>query len=143
MWVGPVIGPAYHRNMTNRDQVQDWLDRYVAAWRESRPELVEALFTQDAVYRFRPYGGDGRVLEGRDSIVADWVEEPDDPAAWDAAYTLFAVDGERAVATGISRYLATADEPDEVYHNCFLLRFDPEGRCAEFTEYWMLEPPPG
>ena len=28
--------------------VQDWLDRYVAAWRANQPEAIEALFTADA-----------------------------------------------------------------------------------------------
>ena len=43
------------------------------------------------------------------------------------------------MATGISRYLADDEEPEKVYYNVFLLRFDPDGRCTDFTEYWMLE----
>lgn len=123
----------------NRTDVQTWLDRYVEAWRSNRAELIEPLFTEDAVYRYRPYGGDERASIGRDAIVAAWLEEPDEPDSWEAQYAAYAVDDDRAVATGISRYLADDEEQEKVYYNVFLLRFDPDGRCTDFTEYWMLE----
>ncbi len=122
------------------DDVQRWLDGYVDAWRRNEAGPVEELFTEDAVYRFRPYGGMGRVAEGIAEIVDAWVDEPGDTGEWDASYSVYAVDDDRAVAIGTSRYLATEDQPESVYYNCFLLRFAPDGRCAEFTEYWMLEP---
>jgi hypothetical protein len=125
----------------NRSEVQAWLDRYIEAWRVNQPELVEALFTVDIVYRFRPYAGSGRSVEGLTALVDSWIEESDDPRQWEASYQPFAVEGDRAVATGISRYSAAEHEPEKVYHNCFLLRFAPDGRCAEFTEFYMLEPP--
>jgi uncharacterized protein (TIGR02246 family) len=124
--------------MTHSD-VQDWLDRYIEAWAKNDPDLVLALFTDDAVYQFRPYGGEGRVAEGADEIVKSWVDFDEDPSEWEASYRSYAVDGDRAVTVGTSRYFATGEGGDEVYHNCFLLRFE-DGRCAEFTEYWMLEP---
>jgi hypothetical protein len=122
------------------DDVQAWLDRYIAAWRSNEREPIEALFTEDAVYRYHPYGDDA--LHGREAIATGWLEEGDDPATWDAHYEPFAVDGDRAVATGWSRYAATGAEPERTYHNVFLLRFDPEGRCGEFTELFMLERAP-
>jgi len=61
----------------NRDDLQAWLDRYVAAWRTYDRAAVEALFTPDAVYRWRPYGAH-RILRGRDAIGARWMEEPDE-----------------------------------------------------------------
>lgn len=124
--------------MTHSD-VQDWLDRYIEAWAKNDPDLVLALFTDNAVYKFRPYGGDGRVAVGSDEIVKSWIDFDEDPSEWDASYQPYAVDVDRAVAVGTSRYIDAGDDGDEVYHNCFLLRFE-DGRCAEFTEYWMLEP---
>ena len=42
-----------------------------------------------------------------------------------------------------SRYIATdARARARYFHNCFLLQFAPDGRCAEFTEYYMEEPAP-
>lgn len=122
-----------------RTDVQAWLDRYIEAWRANRAELIEPLFSEDAVCRYRPYGGNARASFGRDAIVAAWLDEPDDPASWEAKYAPYAVDEDRAVATGVSRYFAKEEEPERVYHNVFLLRFDPDGRCSDFSEYWMLE----
>ena len=76
---------------------------------------------------------------GREPLVDDWLKGPDQPEAWDAKYEPYAVDGDRAVATGWSRYAATDDEPERTYHNAYLLRFDADGRCAEFHEFYMLE----
>jgi uncharacterized protein (TIGR02246 family) len=122
-----------------RDAVQAWLDRYVETWRANDPELVAALFTDDATYRYRPYGGEAHAVVGREAIVAAWLEDDDPPDSWEAAYTVFAVDGDRAVATGTSRYFASDKGPERTFHNAFLLRFAPDGRCADFTEYYMRE----
>lgn len=124
--------------MTHTD-LQGWLDRYVDAWRSNDPAAIGDLFTDDAVYRYRPYGGDAHATIGREAIVAAWQDEGDPPDSWEARYEPFAVDGDRAVATGISRYLATGDAPERTFHNVFLLRFGPDGRCAEFSELYMLE----
>jgi ketosteroid isomerase-like protein len=119
--------------------VQDWLDRYIQAWSANQPEPISALFSEDAVYRYRPYGDDEGALVGRQAIVDGWLEQPDDPGSWDARYEVFAVDGDRAVATGFSRYHPRGGTPERTYHNVFLLRFDGDGRCVEFTELYMLE----
>ena len=121
----------------DRSAVQDWLDRYVAAWRANQPEPIEALFTEDAVYSYRPWYGDDHTIRGREAIVASWLEEPDEPAAWDAQYEPFAVEGDRAVAIGWSRYAASGDAPERTFHNAYLLRFAPDGRCADFREFYM------
>jgi ketosteroid isomerase-like protein len=123
----------------DRADVQAWLDRYVEAWRTNDRTQVESLFTEDATYRYRPYAGDRHASLGREAIVQAWLEEGDPPGSWRAEYGVFAVDGDRAVATGRSEYLASDKGPARVYHNAFLLRFAPDGRCAEFTEYYMLE----
>ncbi|MGH2444504.1 MAG: nuclear transport factor 2 family protein [Candidatus Limnocylindria bacterium] len=123
-----------------RSDVQAWLDRYIEAWRLNQRELVEALFTEDATYRWRPYGGEDRRAQGLVAIVDGWLDQGDEPGSWEAEYEPYAVDGDRAAAaTGYSRYFASADEPERTYHNVFLLRFADDGRCSEFTEYYMLE----
>jgi ketosteroid isomerase-like protein len=119
------------------NDVQAWLDRYVAAWRANSARLIEDLFTEDAVYRYRPYGGDDSAAVGRAQIVESWLEDPDEPDSWQADYRVFAVEGDRAVAVGSSHYRATGDDPERTFHNCFLIRFAGDGHCAEFTEYYM------
>ena len=96
--------------MTHAD-LQDWLNRYIVAWRSNEAEPIAALFTEDALYRYRPYGGDAHATRGREAIVAAWLEEGDPPDGWDAAYEPYAIDGDRAVAHGGSRYRATDEQP--------------------------------
>jgi ketosteroid isomerase-like protein len=117
-----------------RDEFARWLDAYVEAWRTYDPAAIGDLFTEDAVYRYHPWD---EPLRGRDAIVSDWLANRDDPGAWQAAYAPWAVDGDRAVATGSSRY----DDADgqRTYHNVFLCRFDAAGRCREFTEVFAQE----
>lgn len=125
----------------NRSDVQDWLDRYIAAWRANERGPIEELFTEDAVYRWQPYGPDDRHAFGRDAIVDAWLDKPDDPDSWEAAYEPYAVEGDRAVAVGRTSYIGTDGKPARTYHNVFLLRFAEDGRCRECTELYMKEEP--
>jgi hypothetical protein len=125
--------------MTKTD-LQSWLDRYILAWRANTTTAIAELFTEDATYRFHPYDKDDEMVVGRDGIVAAWMEDPDDPATWEASYEAWAMDGDRGVGVGTSRYLATADKPERTYFNCFLMKFADDGRCSEFTEYYVRQP---
>ncbi len=120
------------------DELQGWLDRYIGAWRSYDPELIGDLFSADAECRYHPYEEPKR---GRRAIVDSWFEGKDEPGTWEAEYRPFAVEDDAVVATGRSYY---RDEPEgeikRVYHNCFVMRFDDEGRCAEFTEWFLLQP---
>ncbi len=125
-----------------RDDVQDWLDRYVAAWRSYDPAAIGDLFSEDADYRYHPWD---EPLRGRAAIVADWVAPDgsastrDEPGSWDARYEPYAVDGSRAVAVGWSRYFAKGETPEKLYHNVYLLEFDAERRCRQFTEFFVKQ----
>jgi hypothetical protein len=124
------------RRMT-RDEVQRWLDRYVEAWRTYDPALIGDLFSADATYAYHPYD---EPVVGREAIVADWLVSPDAPKTWEAHYEPHLVEGDRAVATGESRYINGDGSLRTVYYNIWTLRFDDEGRCSEFVE-WFMELP--
>jgi hypothetical protein len=125
------------------ESVQAWLARYVEAWRTYDREQIGELFSADADYRYHPYD---EPISGREEIVKSWLGEsddeqasdPDEPGTWEAEYEPFAIDGDKAVATGRSSY---RDEPGgeivRTYWNCYVMRFDDEGRCAEFTEWYV------
>lgn len=115
-----------------------WLERYVDAWRTYEATAIAALFSEDAVYRYHPWAENEEVVRGRETIVSNWLEEPDATGSWTAEYRPWAVEGDRAVAIGATRYL-TEDREDveREFHNVFLLRFDTDGRCKEFTELYM------
>lgn len=121
------------------DEVQTWLDRYIEAWRANDRDRIGELFTDDVVYSYRPWIDDEQTIRGRDAVVASWLEDPDDPGSWEAHYEPYAVEGDRAVAVGWSRYAAIGDQPERTFHNAYLLRFAPDGRCAEFREFYMQE----
>jgi ketosteroid isomerase-like protein len=129
-----------------KDDVDRWLDAYVEAWKSSDRDRIGALFAEDVRYRYHPYD---EPVEGRAAIVEAWLGEgehpdasdPDEPGTFDATYRAIAVDGDVAVATGSSAYTTQPGGPVKtVFDNCFVMRFDGEGRCREFTE-WFIERP--
>jgi hypothetical protein len=123
----------------NRSDVQAWLDRYVEAWRANEREAIEALFTEDAVYSYRPWDSDEHTVRGAAAITDSWLQQPDEPGSWEASYEPWAVDGDRAVALGWSRYAATGTDPEKLYHNAYLIEFASDGRCRSFHEFYMLK----
>ena len=118
--------------------VARWLTNYVDAWRTYDQAAIGALFSEDAVYRFHPWDEGEETVRGREAIVSNWLEEPDATGSWTAEYRPWVVDGDRVVAVGTTRYLTEDREAVErEYHNVFLLEFDADSRCKEFTELYM------
>jgi len=130
----------------DQQTAQDWLDRYVEAWMSYDPGDISRLFSENVAYRYHPYD---EPIGGRDAVVASWLGQSasgdastrDAPGTYEAAYSPVAVDGDTVVATGSSRYREVPDGPIvRAYENCFIMRFDGEGRCREFTEYYLRRP---
>jgi ketosteroid isomerase-like protein len=122
----------------SRDDVARWLDAYVEAWRSYDREAIGELFSEDCEYRYHPY--DHPPVRGREEIAASWLDDRDEPDSWQATYEPVAVDGDVAVATGESTYTNPDGSLKTVYYNVFVMRFDDEGRCREFTEYFIERP---
>jgi hypothetical protein len=119
----------------DRPGFQAWLDRYVEAWKSYDPQAIGDLFSEDARYRYHP---EDEPVIGRDAIVASWLDGRDDPGTYDGHYEPLAIDGEDHVASGWSRYFTDGELSDE-YWNIYLCRFDDEGRCRDFTEWWIRD----
>jgi hypothetical protein len=117
----------------DRQGFQDWLDRYVDAWKTYEPQKIADLWAEDATYYYHPQD---EPVRGRDAIVANWLENKDEAGTYDAQYEVVAIDGDKHVAKGWSRYFENGQKRDE-YHNIYLCRFDAEGKCTEFIEYWI------
>ena len=125
----------------DRAGVQAWLDRYVEAWRSYDPQAIGDLFTEDATYKYQPWG---EPVTGREAIVANWLESPDAPGSWQAKYEPYAVDGDRVVATGWTDYFgADGKAVERRFYNVWLMRFNEDGRCREFVEVYMEAPTKG
>ena len=136
--------------MITKDDVQRWIDAYIAAWDAYDEAAIGALFTEDAEYRFFP--ADPPYI-GRDAIVEAWVRPTgfasarDEPGTWEAAYEPWSLDDAgRAVIVGWSRYWkdATRTALEDVYDNAYLVEFAADGRCRSFIEFHVRrrEPPP-
>jgi hypothetical protein len=99
----------------DRSAFAGWLERYVDAWRLNDAAAIGDLFSADARYAYDPFE---EAVVGRPAIVASWL------------------------AHGRTRYL-TDDRSavDREFANVFVCRFDAEGRCREYTEYYMRKRP--
>jgi hypothetical protein len=121
----------------DRHTVSKWLDAYVEAWRTYDRDKIADLFATDAQYRYHPYD---EPVRGRDAIVESWFEDPDEPGTFEGRYEPIAVDGDVAVAVGTSSYRNATGVIDRIYDNIYVMRFDDDGRCREFTEWYVKRP---
>ena len=119
-----------------RETVSAWLRSYVDAWTTYDADSIGGLFTEDASYSYHPFDDPVR---GRLAIVASWLEGKDPAGTYEANYQPVAIEGDLAVAKGRSRYFrdSSKTEVDREYDNLFLIRFDDEGRCRSFEEWYM------
>jgi hypothetical protein len=122
----------------NRQQAQDWLNRYVTAWEKYDPAQIGDLFTDGGRYRYRPHDP---WVSGRRDIVREWMSHRTPDMSYLARYTPIAIDGDTVVAVGQVRYL-TDDQSaiDRLYDSLFILTFADDGRCDALVEWFMLQP---
>jgi uncharacterized protein (TIGR02246 family) len=119
----------------DRESVQRWLDAYVRAWQSYDPDAIANLWTEDALWVY-PFG---LRAQGRNAIVAEWLTEQHLDADSDYAghYEPIAVDGDIVVTHGRTRFWDPASgETQAEFDNVWVLRFGPDGRCAEFHEWY-------
>ena len=109
----------------------DWMAAYERAWASNDAEEIGALFTDDALYFTTPFREPWR---GRQAIVDGWLDRQDDPGDWTFAWRPLVDNPELAIIAGTTTYR----DPPLTYSNLWELRLDGDGRCREFTEWWML-----
>jgi ketosteroid isomerase-like protein len=117
--------------MTELSRVTAWIDGYVRAWNSNDPDEIGALFTEDAAYFTAPFREPWR---GREQIVKSWLERRDEPGETTFQWTPLSVTGELAIIQGTTSY------PDQRFSNLWVIRLSADGRCREFTEWWMEHP---
>lgn len=121
-----------------RDAFASWLERYIEAWRSNDAEAIGDLFSADCSYSFD--GGHTHTV-GREAIVEAWLGE-EERGSWEAAYEPLAVEGEVHVGLGSTRYFDEGGLVRDEYSNIFVCRFDDDGRCSDFAEWYLRAPGP-
>lgn len=111
--------------------VRSWVDRYRDAWESNDPEVIGSLFTDEARYLTEPYA---EPLEGRDAIVAGWLSARDEPGQTEFRYEVMVIAGNLGFVRGWTTY---HDPPERKYSNLWVVKLADDGRCEEFTEWWM------
>ena len=115
--------------MTTTAEVTAWVDAYKKAWISNDADDITALFTDDAVYEFRP--NDPNPWRGREAIVQGWVGEPDAPDTWTLETQILGVlPDNTAIVQAVVEYLD--DRP--VYDDLWLIEID-DGKARRFTEW--------
>jgi uncharacterized protein (TIGR02246 family) len=115
--------------MTTTDEVAAWVDAYNRAWISNEADDIAAIFTDDAVYEFRP--NDPEPWRGRDEIVQGWVGEPDAPETWTLETQILGVlADDTAIVQAVVEYLD--DRP--VYDDLWLIELE-NGKARRFTEW--------
>lgn len=122
------------------DAVLAWVDGYERAWRTAGTASLADLFTADARYLQAPYESPHRGLAAVASMWEAQREGPDEPFTMDRE--VVAVDGLTAVVRVVVRYGDTERPPEQEYTDLWVLRFAPDGRCADFEE-WPFWPGKG
>lgn len=109
--------------------MEAWVDRYMWAWSTNDPADIGALFTDDARYYTAPHR---EPWVGREGIVGGWIGRKDDAGTWKFRYEVLGIDGDTGFVRGWTDY---SDGPD--YSNLWVIQLADDGRCSEFTEWWM------
>jgi len=119
----------------DRADVERWVRGYEKAWASNDPEEIGSLFTDDATYRFHPWD---EPLRGRDAIIAQWIQNKDQPQDYRFAFEVLGLDGNLAFVLGETEYVI--DPPAATYDNLWVIRLAPDGRAEDFTEWFMKRP---
>ena len=120
--------------MERRD-FENWVERYVAAWRAPGTAALQGLFTPEATYSTAPYEPP---FEGLERIAEMWERERQGPEeAFALRSRVVAVDGE----TGVIRLDVDYGEPVvQSYRDIWIVVLGADGRCRSFEE-WPFWPP--
>jgi hypothetical protein len=121
----------------------DWLARYRRAWIERDADAAGLLFTEDGIYREKPFDA---AYVGRAAIRDYWANVTASQTAVELRYGQPVVDGRRVAIEWWANLETTGGALTLAGE--FMLLFAESGECRELREYWLLtqgrvEAPPG
>jgi hypothetical protein len=119
----------------DKNHVETWLAGYQRAWNSNDPQEIGALFSAGAAYYTGPFD---QPWVGREAIVSGWLERKDEPGSFNFRYQILCAGEDQGVVRGWTQYF----NPDREYSNIWVIQFDEQGLCKEFTEWWMRRKQP-
>lgn len=114
--------------MVDEQRVRAWVEGYRRAWESNDKDEIGGLFAADATYYPRPYE---QPWKGREEIVSGWLRNRDGPGDTTFEWQPVSIGADVAVIRGTTAYRSGT------FSNLWVIRFDPDGRATEFTEWWM------
>jgi hypothetical protein len=114
--------------MTDLEHVTAWVNGYVRAWNSNDPADIGGLFTDAAEYYTAPFRQPWR---GREQIVQGWLDRKDEPGEATFEWRPLALTDDMSIIQGTTTY------PTETFSNLWVIRLEADGRCRQFTEWWM------
>jgi hypothetical protein len=114
------------------ERLDNWMDDYILAWSTNDTDHISALFTPGAVYD--PQTAEGE-WEGLEEIIERWQEIDDREDNWEFEWAPLVETDDIAVVSARTRYF----DPPASFRNLFVIRFDPDDRCYDFTEWYIEE----
>ena len=128
-----------------REDVLAWVAAHDEAWRSNDAEAIGRLFAEHGIYHLGPWEGPWRgytgPIVGRRAIADAWATAFDSDERFEADAEVLAIDGPRGVVRRTITYAGTGREPATRYGSLWVLDFDEEGRCLEYQEWFVEEPP--
>jgi hypothetical protein len=120
----------------DREAFEQWVRRYGEAWEMQDSDAAAALFTTDARYYETPFD---EPMTGRDAVRSYWSEGTPRQRDINFGYDVVALSGETGVARWTSSFRRVPSEAVVSLDGVLIARFDSEGRCSEFREWWHRE----
>jgi uncharacterized protein (TIGR02246 family) len=108
---------------------KEWIEGYIRAWNSNDPDEIGSLFAEDGRYFTGPFE---EPWEGRQGIVEGWLKNQDEPGTFKFRYEIQAFSGNTGAMQGWTTYL----NPLKEYSNLWVMKFNQQGECYEFTEWW-------
>jgi hypothetical protein len=116
------------------DELDRWLDAYGRAWETHDPDGTVACSSEDAVYQWGPWGV---TVRGHSEIRARSERSRAAQGAVSFGHEPLAITPD---GRGVARWWASVETADgaeiEDLEGIFLVTFGPDGRCADFREWW-------
>lgn len=113
------------------DSIQNWVDKYVEAWRSKAPSKLYYIFSGKVSYKESPWS---QAIKGLSDLQDFWEQACSRQGSFKLQSKVVAVEGNTAVVRLNIHY--TTDTPSR-WRDLWILTFEDEGLCSSY-EGWPL-----